>query len=339
MEKLNLFSINRILVLVPNWIGDCLMITPMIRALRDNFPKSHIGILANKRVRDVFRNNPFINEVIEIKDSISFFDKIRLVKVLSLKRFDTALILKPSFTKSLICKLSRVKSIVGFKSKKFTFTGIRIEPLFKNSHKMDHYLYLLTGLGIKVDRITSEFFLSANDKEKARQILTSVKKGACLVVLHPKANWDLKMWPEEYFAELADKLIEKSGASVILTGTNDDLPLIKRIEHLMENKPYILAGRTSLGELAAVLKYADLFISADTGIMHLAAALKIPLIAVFGATSPYMNGPRGEGIIKILFKNKKCGLPCYNLDCKDNICMKEVKVDDVFRQAREIFNG
>ncbi len=326
----------RILVLAPNWIGDCLMVTPLIRVLKDNFPDSNICVLSHERVKDVFQNSPFINEFIEIKDSIGFIDKVKLIRALSLKKFDTALMLKPSFTKSLICKLAGIKDIAGFRSKKFTFAGIKVNPLSEDSHKMDRYLHILEGLGIEGCGKIPEFFLSKKGKEKAEEILTYVKKNTRLVVLHPKANWKLKMWPEEYFAGLADKLIEELPVSVIFTGAKDDIPLIERIESFMKNKPYILAGKTSLGELAAVLKRVDLFISADTGIMHLASALKVPLIAVFGATSPYLNGPRGRGIIKVLFKNKRCKLPCYEFNCQDNICMKEIKVEDVFKQARDV---
>lgn len=336
MDRMNHSSMKKILVSAPNWIGDCLMVTPLIRALKDNFPDSDICVISHKRVKDVFQNSPFVNEFIEIGNAIGFFDKLKVIKALSLKKFDTALMLKPSFTKSLLYKLAGIKDIVGFKSKKFTFAGIKVQPLPEGRHKMDCYLHILEGLGIKGCGKTPEFFLSKDDEEKAGEILSQVNKEAHLVILHPKANWPLKMWPEEYFAELADKLIEELSVSLVFTGTKDDLPLIERIESLMKNTPYNFAGRTSLGELAAVLKRADLFISADTGIMHLASALKVPLIAVFGATSPYLNGPRGEGRIKVLFKNKRCKLPCYEFNCQDNTCMKEIKVEDVFNQAREV---
>jgi len=97
----------------------------------ENFPDSYLCVLAHKRVKDVFQNSPFINKFIEIKDSLGFIDKVKLIRALYLKKFDTALMLKPSFTKSLICKLAGIKDIVGFKSKKFTFAGIKVNPPFR----------------------------------------------------------------------------------------------------------------------------------------------------------------------------------------------------------------
>jgi heptosyltransferase-2 len=328
---------KRVLVIVPNWIGDCLMAGPLFRALRKSIEASFIGVLGHRRVVDIFKNNPFIDKVISF-DAKNAFPKISMVSKISKERFDTALLLKPSFTKSLLCRLCGIKEIVGFSSRKLTFINRLLVPPAARVHKMDYYIGLVEGLGFGVEKRKSEFFVTSQERADAKEFMAGLPKKRFAIALHPKANWNLKMWPPLYFSRLADLLIEQLDARVFITGSPQDLELALNIEKASNLRPSVLAGRTSLRQLAAILEQIDLFISADTGIMHLAAGLSTPLIALFGATDPQLNGPRGEGLIKVIYKNKNCPMPCYKLDCKDNVCMKAIKPEEVFEEAKGILN-
>lgn len=328
---------KKILVFLPNWIGDSLMATPLLRSLKENKPHCWIGILIHKRVEQIFIHSPFVDEIITFSSHRDLLSNLKITKRISKKEFDTAFLLKPSFTKSLMCKLAHIKDIYGYESKKITFINRKISLPPKGTHKMDYYLNLIESIGLKVSKKEPEFFLLPQEIEQVGSILpSSILNSRLKVVLHPKANWALKMWPKEYFAQLGDKLIEELDASVIITGTRDDLDLAFQIKKLMKNKPYLLVGRTSLRELGAVLKRVNLFISADTGIMHLAASVGTPLIAIFGPTHPSISGPRGKGLIRLIYKNKECKVPCFKLNCRNNICMKNVSAEEVFREAKEI---
>ena len=326
---------KRILVVVPNWIGDCLMVSPLLRALRQNIKDSFLGVLAHSRVVDIFKNNPFVDLIISF-DAKNAFPRPSLISKISKENFDTALLMKGSFTKSLLCKLSGIRDIAGFASKKITFINKSVKQPCADMHKMDHYLAVLQSLGFQAAVKRSEFFLSEEERVEARMFFEKLPQKRFTILLHPKANWQPKMWPPMYFARLADLLIEDLNAQVFITGSKQDLDLALKIKKASRLKPSLLAGETTLRQLAALLEESDLFISADTGIMHLAASLNTSLIALFGATDPRLNGPRGEGIIKVIYKEKDCPMPCYKVDCKDNICMTAIKPEEVFEEAKKI---
>jgi heptosyltransferase-2 len=314
------------------------MLTPLFRALKEKYPDLFIGVLAHRRVIDVFTSNPFIGSVISF-DTKNTYPKLSMIAKIKAEGFDTALLLKASFTKSLLCKLSKIEKIIGPASKKLTFINKTMKPLSRSEHKMDNYLGFLEHLGIVPKKKIPEFFLDEKEKSEALATLERVPKKRLTVLLHPKANWELKMWPAGNFSRLSDMLIEGLDARVIITGSQDDLEIASRIREVSRLKPWVLAGATSLGQMAWLIKESDLFISADTGIMHLAASLKVPLIALFGATSPLFNGPRGEGAIKVICKDKDCKMPCYKLDCRDNECMKAITPEEVFEAAKEMLKG
>lgn len=326
---------NRVLVIMPNWIGDCLMASPLVRAIRENKKSAYIGVLLQRRVLEIFQANPFVDEIIVFNDN-DFFSRVGIFSRLKKKKFDTAILLKPSFTKSLVCKLAGIGSIISYNFKKFTFINKAYPIPSGKIHKIDYYLSLLEGLGYKVTGRIPDFFLTESEENSAQKVLTNVPKARFRIALHPKANWPLKQWPKEYFARLADRLINELGAQVLITGSLQDINLARDVANIMQANPYILAGKTTLRELAGLLGKVDLFISADTGIMHLAASTNTTLIALFGPTDPSLTGPRGKGQIKVIYKNKDCKTPCYKLDCQDNSCMKDISVDEVFKEAEKI---
>ena len=160
-----------------------------------------------------------------------------------------------------------------------------------------------------------------------------------LIVLCPSGNWDPKRWPKEDFAKLADMLIEKLGVKIILSGAGKDIGLAEKIKSLMKNIPIISCGVTTLKELGCLLERADLVIANDSGPMHLAVAMKTNVIALFGPTSPELTGPYGKGNYTVLWKTKECEVPCYDVTCTDNRCMKLISVEDVFKEAEKFISS
>jgi ADP-heptose:LPS heptosyltransferase len=156
-----------------------------------------------------------------------------------------------------------------------------------------------------------------------------------LVVLHAGANWRLKRWPAGNFARLADALATRYPVKVLLMGDREELPLVQGIVQRMRTKPFVAAGRTTFRQLGALLHRAALLISNDSGPLHLGLAVGIPVIAIFGPTAPHLTGPlEGSGSPSVtLFGSVGCPVPCYRLQCPVNLCMEQIRVEEVLAAA------
>ncbi len=328
-------KVKRILVIMPNWIGDCLMAQPIAHILKDQLDNIFVGVLIHKRTVGLFKDNPYIDDITVYNDKENIFSRGKTIYRIGKKRFHTAIIFKPSFNQSLICKLAGIKTVIGPVSDKFNFINKPVN-ISKDIHKMDTYLKTVTSLGLRYQGYTEEFFLGKEANDKAKDILKDIPEGKIKIVLHPKANWLPKMWPVEHFARLADRLVDELGVSILISGSPEDVPIAEDIKKLMKNEPFIIAGKTDLKESAAVLKECELFISGDTGIMHLAASLGIRFIALFGPTSPELTFPKTKAEGELVFKNQECKVPCYLADCKDNRCMKDITVEDVLDRIKDV---
>jgi lipopolysaccharide heptosyltransferase II len=208
-------------------------------------------------------------------------------------------------------------------------------------HKVEYFLNIARGFGINVRENSYEFFVRDEDRQSVKNFLA--KNGVTdkdrLVVLCPGGNWDPKRWPKENFAKLADMLSGKLNAKIVLSGAKKDAPLVEGARSMMKTAPVISCGKTTLKELGALLERADLVVANDSGPMHLAVAMKSDVIALFGPTSPKLTGPYGKGKYKVLWKTKDCEVPCYDVACVDNRCMKLITVEDVFEEARKALDA
>lgn len=341
---------KRILIVNVNWIGDVIFSTPFIKTVRDAYPDAYIACLIHPRCADILKDNPRIDEIIiydEEGKHKSFIGKIELIRRLRKGHFDTAFILHRSLTRALLAFLSGIRHRVGYptKHRALLLTNIVDFPE-KEIHKVEYFLNLARGAGIKPGEISYEFFVRDADRERVNKFLkdNSVGTEAPLIVLCPGGNWDPKRWPKDSFAKLADMLIEKLKAKVVLSGAAKDIPLAQAIKSMMRNTPIISCGVTTIKELGALLERADLVIANDSGPMHLAVAMKTNVIALFGPTSPELTGPYGKGNYRVIWKMKECGselpegceAPCYDVTCSDNRCMELITVEEVFEEARDM---
>jgi heptosyltransferase II len=330
-------SNKRILIFNVNWLGDVLFSTATIRNIRRNFPDSFIACIIPSRCYPVLKGNPHLDEIIIFdekdrhKGILAKFNFIRSIKA---KRFDMVFLLHGSFTRAFICWLAGIPERFGYNTKKRAFLLTKsIQPLEKDAfHRIDNYLYIIEKSGLKTEDRYLEFFIGDEDEEFVNNFLNKndIHKNDFLALLNPGGNWFPKRWPKEYWADLADKLISEFKAKVIISGSPSDVALAKEISRLMEEKPLIAAGVLNIKQLAALCKRSDLFVSADSGPLHIANAVGArKIIAIFGPTSPGLTGPYPLGNVRILHKDVGCKVPCYEVECKDNRCMKTVTVADV----------
>jgi lipopolysaccharide heptosyltransferase II len=266
-------------------------------------------------------------------------EKWRFVRLLKAKRFDKVILLHRSFTRAFLCFLAGIPERIGYSTKKrnFLLTKKFPAPRIQDVHRIDYYLRLIEAWGIKVEDRFSDFVVSEQDRESADNFLkrNALKKDDFLVAINPGGNWSLKRWSKENWALLADRLTEELGAKVIITGSRHDIPLANEIQSLMQQKAVVAAGALNLKQFAALCLRLRLFITADSGPLHIANSVGTrKIIALFGPTHPAITGPYPQKNVVILHKNIGCEIPCYKLDCPDNRCMKAITVEGVFEQAR-----
>ena len=336
-------GVKKILIINVNWLGDVLFSTPFIQTIRNNFPESFIACMLVPRTRAMLEGNPAIDEIIIFdEDGLhqNLIGKLKLIKLLRARKFDLVFLLHRSFTRTLIAFLAGIPQRIGYYTKKRFFLLTKaIEPPEEEKHKVEYFLDIARNLGLKVERLNYQFFISPQDKAFAQELLG--KEGIAdgnFVVINPGGNWLLKRWPKENFACLIDALSDGSSAKIVITGGKGDIKLAQEIASLSKNKPIVLCGKTNLKQLGAVLERAKLVIANDSGPMHLAASLKVPLIALFGPTSPLITGPyTDQANCIVLHKRIGCLIPCYNLSCSDNRCLKAISVEEVAAEAKLLF--
>ncbi len=329
---------KRILVVEVNWLGDVLLTTPFFRAIKKFYPGCYLGALVNKRQKDILLGNPFIDELIEFdekKEQKSLAARLLFVQMLRRKRFNTALLIHRSFTRALLCRLSGIRRLVGFQRTKTKFLVDTMVPAHNDMHRMDKYLLLLKPLHIDVQERFAEVFLEEQEVRASSKLLAPFSSYRHFIGIHPGANWELKQWPYGHYAQLADQLMAE-GVMVFLTGTEKEISLCDKIVSHMHYKPCSLAGKLSLREFAAFLKRLHLFISADTGAMHLCSAVCGRTLSLFGPTSSALTGPRGKGASYVIEKEINCAKPCYVHSCHKTSCMSEITPEEVVGKVHQI---
>ena len=332
---------KRVLIFNVNWLGDVLFSTATIRNIRRNFPDSFIACVIPSRCYPILKGNPHLDEIIifDEKDRHrGILEKLSFVQLLKSKQFDTAFLLHRSFSRALICRLADISQRIGYYTRKrgFLLSKKIISPPRDMLHRIDYYLNIIEKAGLRVEDRYLDFFVSDEDIEFVDDFLKSraIKKDDFIVGINPGGNWIPKRWAKEYWAKLSDRLIRELRAKVLITGSISDVTLVKEIQGLMEEKPILACGVLNLKQLGALCKRLDLYISADTGPVHIANSVGTKrIVAIFGPTHPSITGPYPLKNVAILQKDVGCKLPCYEVHCKDNRCMKAITPDDVLEQV------
>ena len=335
---------QRILIFNVNWLGDVLFSTATIRNVRRNYPESYIACVIPSRCYPILKGNPHLDEVIifDEKDRHkNMLAKLGFISLLRNKRFDTVFLLHRSFSRALICRLAGIGRRIGHNTRKRSFLLTqKITPPKRDSlHRIDFYLDVIEKAGLRVEDRYLDFIFTPEEGKYVDDFLNrnSVREDDFLVALNPGGNWMPKRWPRDYWAQLADKLISGLNAKIIITGSISDLPLANQIKEMMKEKPLVACGVFNIKHLGALARRASLFITGDTGPMHIANAVGAKkIIAIFGPTAREITGPYPDTNVVILQKDAGCSIPCYKVGCRDNRCMKAVTPDDVLAQVRKL---
>jgi len=332
---------DRILIWEPNWIGDVLFTTPCIRAIRKSYPKAHIACIAVPSCRELLERNPYVDEVLIYDEKTvnkGIMKKLDLIRALRAKKFDVAVLLHRSLTRAMIAFFSGIPERVGYRyAKRNLLLTVKAPVPPAHGHRIEYFLGLARMIGAD-GPVNLDFFVTPDDDALIQRFFSENKimPDDKVIVINPGGNWEPKRWPIEKHIELCRALMKKPHVKVIVSGSRQDVNLFLRIQDAIEVPVLSLSGRMTLGQLGALLKRADLFISADSGPMHVALALNRKTIALFGPTAPALTGPYGSGDYRVLHKDVGCKVPCYRVSCRDRRCMKAIEVYEVVKAAEEM---
>lgn len=327
---------NRILILGYRHLGDTLFITPALSSLKMKFPYSHLTLLAGKASYELLKGNPAVDELI-VLPKISFKEKLKIRKILKRERFDTAILFRHTFLDALFIYFLGIPQRVGLAWKGCGLFLTHKVPYSHNWHEVERYLEIVKLLGASSEDKGLKVFISSRDKEFAKVFLQ--KRGVTdkdlLIGLNPGSSekWKIKRWGKERFAQLSDELIKKDKAKIIIFAGPDNDGLTSEITKLMENEPIVLEERVTLKQLAALIGECHLFITNDTGPMHIASAMKTKVIDIVGPSNPKKTGPLGDNVV-IIKKDLPCR-PCKKRTCEDLSCLRLITVEEVLKKVEE----
>ncbi|MCP4214274.1 MAG: lipopolysaccharide heptosyltransferase II [bacterium] len=356
----------KIAVRSPNWIGDCIMCLPALRALRACFPSAHISLVTRRHLQAVFENLEEITEIITIPTSGGIGNTFKAASQLKSHGFQMGLLFTNSFNSALLFKLAGIPDTIGYVKDMRGFMLKRKLPFPVDCPK--HHVYFYTDLAAKAAEGNTDMppqlklppavspFITQRERDEVRSLLSGigVDPDRVPVGISPAAAYGTaKQWLPERFAQLTERLLEacpfapleagKAGCGVLLFGSPDEKEKNEIILGGLDNRAdaHNLAGKLTLRQAIVAVSMCSAFVCNDSGMMHVAASLGVPLAAVFGPTLPHKTAPHAQNKkdVRVLY-HKVCCAPCKHRECPtDHACMKAVSVDEVYGALASLATG
>lgn len=323
---------EKILIIKPSSLGDVVHSLPFLNAVKARFPGVSIHWVITKGLEGILERHPMIDRLWVInKDDWKKISSLKvtvnelkeLFKNLKKESYDVAFDLQGLLRSGIITSATGAPVRIGFKEaregSRFFYTH-RIEG-GKAIHAVDRYLKMADFVGCDTSNVVFPFPVSLRTPSSFPALSSSGK----YAVIVPGARWKTKRWPAENFGRLASRL----PLETIIVGSKADKDIADEIVSLSNGKAASLAGKTDLMELIEVIKHARFIVSNDSGPMHIAAALSIPVFAIFGPTDPLKTGPYGRGHT-VIRENIPCA-PCFRRTCENLKCMNSLSAEGVYR--------
>jgi heptosyltransferase-2 len=346
-HKISPDEVRRILIRSTNWVGDTVMMLPSLVAVRETFPCAEITVLANPWVLPLLVNHPAVDRTIVIdkgggvihaaKEVLLIISRLRNV------RFDLAVLFQNAFEAALLSYLGGVHYRVGYNSDGrgllLTHTVIR-DKAIRSVHQVDYFLGLAHAMGWQVTETNPVVYLNEEDSRAVSMMLSS--EGICdnemLVGLNPGAAYGpAKRWPAERFAIIGDWASKRWGAEVVLFGSPAEAAVAEEVAMRMNAQSLNVCGKTTLGQAMSLIKRCDFFLTNDSGLMHVAAALNRPLVALFGPTDHVKTRPVSRNA-RMVRHDIECS-PCLKQVCPlDHRCMLSIEPHEVWREMEDLRN-
>lgn len=367
-------NFKKILIIRLSAIGDVVNVLPALKALRKTYPSAHISWLVEDRAQDIIFDNPDLDNVIvfprkkwqkgisnPLKFISTIYEAFVFFKKLRKSSFDIVIDFHGNLKSGLMTLLSGKNLKLGFNRKNckewnHIFTNLHAPIIANRIHRIDKNLSLLKSINIDIGYIRPQISLGTGDKEQISFFLKEnldVRKR--LIVIHPGTSefGEFKRWSTIKYARLADMLIERLNVSILFTWGPSELKIVNEITSLMKQEATISCKTKSLKQLTEIIRQSSIFISGDTGPMHIASVLGKPIVAIFGPKDPIIYGPyncmRNECIdnnyefngfktfSRVVNSDLPCA-PCNKRSCKHITCLNAISTQKVFDATAEILN-
>jgi lipopolysaccharide heptosyltransferase II len=348
---------QRYLLIRPDHIGDVLFITPALRALRRARPDAHIACMVGPWAEEVLRHNPCVDEIISCtfpgftripKANVlqPYLQLYREARLLRGHRFDAALVLRfDHFWGAMLAYRAGIPVRIGYGVPEVKLFLTKSVPYVKNGHEVVQNMKLVSALldGDAGHAGPLEFRPAAEDIRSALNRLTAKEVDQRYICLHPGAGAPVKLWRPEAFAEVADTLARRYRLHVIITGSSDERDLVQDIAERMETPALVLAGETTLAELAAIMGHCDLVIGVDSGPLHLAVSQGASTVHLFGPVDHRAFGPWGDPSRHLVVLSTRDCIPCNRLDYEQeelhqHPCVRSITVAQVIEAADQLLH-
>jgi heptosyltransferase-2 len=317
---------QKILIRVPNWIGDAVVSTAFVAACAQTHPGASLSVLAHRSVAPLFENNPNLSQLITLDPDRSLWQAARELRS---HRFDAAYILPISFSSALIAFLARIPRRIGYSAESRGFLLTESHQYDQKDFRSRHILLgFLKLLGVGKPGTAPEIFLLPGEMKWAQEFHDCRKVSAGkLTGFGPGATYGpAKRWPAENWVRLGREIASK-GSKILVFGSADEVELCREIVKNIGSGAVNLAGSLTLRQSAALISRCERFITNDTGVMHLAAAMGTLVTAIFGSTNPDWTRPWGERH-HVIYSREPCS-PCYRRECRFGHynCLKKLTVN------------
>ena len=330
-------------------IGDVVLTMPTIKALRQNFPENELVVSVREAARELLEDCPWPDRVISVnKGKRGITEEIiyqkNFINALRKTRFHLAVDLRTGTRGAVIALLSGAHYRIGrfaddgrlLRNRAFTHL---VRPVYEESqYSTEHNLNIISPFGLGVDSILPTLSVSQLMKRKAQAILkeAGVPLDGEIMAIHPFSLWKYKEWNPKGFVSLIDHIETNHGLSVVITGSPEERGRVREMIKGRKERVFNLAGKTSIGELPALLQRCSLFIGVDTAALHIAAAVDVPTVGIFGPSSSVNWAPKGDQHL-VVKKNMPC-VPCREKGCKGSgtsRCLNELEAEEVARAVDE----
>ncbi|MFA6142754.1 MAG: lipopolysaccharide heptosyltransferase II [Candidatus Omnitrophota bacterium] len=354
--------INKILIINPFGIGDVLFSVPLLKAIKKKYPLSTITYMCNKRTEGILNNNPSISNIyIFEKDDYRAIWKESRIKCLkklwglvsSIRKFkyDVVVDMSLGYIYSLVLAVfAGIRMRVGFNYRargRFLTHKIDIEG-FDKKHVIEYYLGLGKFLDLDLQDKETEIMVSKDDAVWAERFLEEhgifKEDKICGMIPGCGASWgkdaDYRRWPARKFAEVADRILSQYKYKVLIFGDSKEIDLCARVQSEMRQSSILVCGKTTLGQLAALLDKCALVVTNDGGPLHMAIALKKKTVAIFGPVDENIYGPYPPNRRYITVASDEPCRPCYKnfkyVKCETVDCLNNITADKVIAAAEKL---
>ncbi len=335
---------KNIIIRMPNWLGDLVMATPVLTDLRHQWPQAKITAMCQGALGLVLQEDPHVDEIFNFKKPSGWIHRHEhneIIESLRKGHYDLGILLTNSLSSAWRYWRGDVKNKIGYATHLRSWLLDFAIPYPDNKeyqHQVITYKMLLQPLGIPLSHTPPKLYVTTEEQHAIKEWLTKygIKAGDIIVGINPGAAYgSAKCWLPERFKELSQLLLQDPKVKILYFGDKSGASLVNELCLGMPERVINLAGKTTLRELMAFIHACTVFLTNDSGPMHITSAMGTPLVALFGSTSDVATGPYAGGIV--IHKHAACS-PCYRRECPiDFRCMTRIEVDEVYSQLRKLF--